>query len=171
MSLKEIPYDRDSAVTYAREWAYARNKQYYDFSKIGGDCTNYASQSVYVGCKIMNFTPTYGWYYINVNDRAPAWTSVEYIYKFLTTNEDVGPYAIDVDISMIEAGDLVQIRFLGESVFGHTPVIIRIDGEKILENIYIAAHSVDCDCRLLSTYNNVIEMRFLHILGARYREI
>ncbi len=171
MALKEIAYDRTRAVEYAREWAYRRNPLFYDFSEIGGDCTNYASQCVYAGCKIMNFTPTYGWYYININDRAPAWTSVEYLYKFLTTNDNVGPYAIDVDVDMVEVGDLVQLRFLGKPVFGHTPVITKIDGEKVFDNIYVAAHSVDCDCRPLSTYNNVAQTRFLHILGARYKEI
>ena len=50
------------------------NPKYYNFQNIGGDCTNFASQVLYAGSGIMNYTPTFGWYYINVNDRAPAWT-------------------------------------------------------------------------------------------------
>lgn len=171
MAIREIEYDRKSAVDYANKWAYRRNPLFYDFSDIGGDCTNYASQCVYAGCKIMNFTPTFGWYYISVNDRAPAWTSVEYIYKFLTTNRGIGPYAEDVEIKDVEVGDLVQLRFIGKTVFGHTPVITRIEGEKNQDNIYIAAHSADCNCRPLSTYKNVAQIRFLHIMGARYQEL
>ncbi|HOA54831.1 MAG TPA: amidase domain-containing protein, partial [Clostridiales bacterium] len=59
------PYDRDKAVRYAHRWAYERNPAYYDFEKLGGDCTNFASQCIYAGSGIMNHTPVYGWYYIN----------------------------------------------------------------------------------------------------------
>lgn len=170
MSLKEIPYDREKAVAYAHEWAYRRNPKYYNFDDIGGDCTNFASQCVYAGTGIMNYTPTYGWYYIDINNRAPAWTSVMYFHRFMTTNKDVGPFGKDVDISMVEPGDLVQLRFIGKEVFGHTPIIVEIRGEKTIDNIYIAAHTYDCDCRQLSTYKNVAEMRFIHIQGARYQE-
>lgn len=170
MALQETIYEREKAVAYANEWAYRRNPKFYDFSNIGGDCTSYASQCVYAGCRIMNFTPTFGWYYISVNDRAPAWTSVEALYSFLTTNKSVGPYALDAPIESVEPGDLVQLRFIGKTVFGHTPVIVSIEGEKTLDNIYIAAHSTDVNCRPLSTYKNVAEIRFLHILGARYQD-
>lgn len=37
------PYDREQAVQYARMWAYDRNPAYYDFSNLGGDCTNFVS--------------------------------------------------------------------------------------------------------------------------------
>ena len=35
-----------------------------------------------------------------------------------------------------------------------------------MDNILVAAHSKDADNRPLSTYEDVVEMRFLHILGA-----
>ena len=74
------PYDRDAAVRYAHRWAYRRNPAYFDFSELGGDCTNFVSQCIYAGSGVMNFTPTYGWYYINAQNRAPAWTGVQYLY-------------------------------------------------------------------------------------------
>ena len=37
-------YDRERAVAYAHQWAYSRNPAYYDFSVLGGDCTNFISQ-------------------------------------------------------------------------------------------------------------------------------
>lgn len=172
MALKETIYEREKAVAYANQWAYRRNPRFYDFSNIGGDCTNFASQCVYAGCRIMNFTPTYGWYYKNVNDRAPSWTSVEAFYNFMVNNKSVGPYAVDASIDEVEPGDMVQLKFLGKSVFGHTPVIVSItdDAVRTTDSIYIAAHSSDCNCRPLSTYKNVIEIRYLHILGARYKD-
>lgn len=166
-ALMEIPYDREKAVAYAHQWAYLRNPNYYDFSEIGGDCTNFASQCIYTGCGVMNFTPTYGWYYTNLNDRAPAWTSVMYLYRFLTTNTGPGPYGTNVAITDVLPGDIAQIRFIGKEEFGHTPVITAIRPPINIDNVWIAAHSMDCDCRPLSTYKNVAELRFVHIEGAR----
>ena len=71
-------YDRTAAVMYAHQWAYGRNPAYYDYEKLGGDCTNFASQCIFAGSGIMNFTPTFGWYYIDANQKAPAWTGVMY---------------------------------------------------------------------------------------------
>ena len=42
-----LPYNRRAAVAYAHKWAYSRNPAFYDFSEIGGDCTNFASQCRY----------------------------------------------------------------------------------------------------------------------------
>ena len=66
------PYDREAAVLYAHQWAYGRNPLFYDYEHLGGDCTNFASQCIYAGSGVMNFTPTYGWYYIDANRKAPA---------------------------------------------------------------------------------------------------
>lgn len=165
--MRFIPYNREKAVAYANYWAYRRNPQYYDFSEIGGNCTNFASQCLYTGTGVMNYTPTYGWYYTSINDRAPAWTSVEYFNRFITTNTGSGPYGENVDIADILVGDFVQLKFNGKSVFGHTPVVVSIVDKSSPAGIYIAANSYDCDCRPLSTYQNVAEYRYIHILGAR----
>ena len=81
------PYDRQAAVAYAHAWAYGRNPAFYDYERIGGDCTNFASQCVYAGSGVMNFTPTYGWFYIDANNKAPALTGVEFFYNFMTRSE------------------------------------------------------------------------------------
>ena len=56
-----LPYNRRAAVAYAHKWAYTRNPAFYDFSEIGGDCTNFASQCMYAGTGIMHVTPECGW--------------------------------------------------------------------------------------------------------------
>ena len=78
-----LEYNRSQAVLYALFWAFSRNPAYYDFSYIGGDCTNFVSQSLYAGGEVMNFTPTFGWYFISSEDRSPSWTGVEFLYNFL----------------------------------------------------------------------------------------
>jgi len=161
-----VPYDRRSAIHYARTWAYGRNPEYYDYDTIGGNCTNFASQCVYAGSGVMNYTPTYGWFYINANDKAPAWTGVEYFYNFMTRSErSPGPVAVESRLEAVQPGDVIQLSFDGQH-FQHSPVVVAITGEKTPENILIAAHSYDADFRPISTYEYKL-IRFLHFTGVR----
>lgn len=158
--MREIPYDRDAAVAYARSWALGRNPAYYNFEKIGGDCTNFASQSIYAGARIMNYTPTFGWYYRSSYDRSPSWSGVEYLYNFLVKNKSVGPYAHEVSQREVLPGDIVQLGTAGGD-FYHSPVITAVR-----PTILVAAHTYDELDRPLSTYI-YDRARFLHIDGVR----
>lgn len=158
-------YNRTKAVDYARKWALKRNPRYANFDNIGGDCTNFASQVIHAGGCPMNYSK-YGWYYINLNNRAPAWTGVEYLYKFLITNKGIGPVAAEVDINDVKVGDLAQLQFEDDNTFDHSPVIVDIKFPISLDNIYIAAHTIDrLNYRLSNYYFK--DIRFLHILGYR----
>lgn len=163
-----IPYDRRAAVEYAHRWAFGRNPAFYDFSNLGGDCTNFASQCLYAGTGVMNFTPELGWYYIDANNRSPSWTGVPFFWDFMTRQEvSSGPFGLGVPLTFLRPGDFVQIRFeTSGDVFAHTPVVVSVGNPPTLDNVLVAAHSKDADNRPLSTYENVVEMRFLHILGA-----
>ena len=57
--------------------------------QFGGDCTNFISQCIYAGVKVMNYNKNNGWYYKTVNDRAPSWSGVEFLYDFLLKNREV----------------------------------------------------------------------------------
>lgn len=158
-----LQYDREAARSYAQFWAYRRNPKYFDFSELGGDCTNFASQCIYAGCGVMNYTPTFGWYYRSLNDRAPAWTGVDELYRFLVNNKGAGPQAVVTNYSGADVGDIIQLRFTGSGRFDHSPVVVD-KGEGTPETILIAAHSRDCDCRPLSTYT-FNASRVLHIVN------
>ena len=158
--MKEIRYDREAAVAYARKWAMSRNPAYYDFEDIGGDCTNFASQCIYAGAGQMNFTPVTGWFYNSVSDRSAAWTGVEYLYRFLTTNRSVGPYAHTVPRHLAMPGDIVQLG-TATGDFYHSPVIVAV-----APVILVCAHTYDALDRPLSSYNYE-NIRFLHIDGVR----
>lgn len=158
-----MEYDREAAVEYAREWAYRRNPMFYDFSDLGGDCTNFASQCLYAGSGVMNYTPVYGWYYISTNDRTPSWTGVEELYNFLINNQGPGPQAVVAPLEAAENGDIIQLRFSGTGRFDHSPVVVD-KGEGTPDTILVAAHSNDSDCRQLSTYN-YNAARLLHIIN------
>lgn len=158
-----MKYNRRAAVAYAHRWAFSRNPAFYDFSYLGGDCTNFASQCIFAGAQVMNFTPTFGWYYESLSRRAPAWTGVNELYSFLVNNTGRGPQAEEVRLSDIREGDVVQIRFWGQKTFGHCPVVVN-RGAGTPETVLIAAHTIDSDNRPLSTYNYA-ELRPLHIFN------
>lgn len=159
------PYDREAAVAYAHRWAFGRNPAFSNFDGMGGDCTNFASQCLYAGTGIMNFTPTYGWYYLSLNDRAPAWTGVEFFHQFLVRPEQsAGPAGVETSLQHCRPGDFVQLNF-GAGVYGHTPIIVEMGNPPTLANTLIAAHTYDADYRPLSSYT-FRAIRFLHIVGA-----
>lgn len=157
-------YDRNAAVLYAHQWAYGRNPAFYDYENLGGDCTNFASQCIFAGTGIMNFTPTFGWYYIDPQQKAPAWTGVMYLYNFLTrSGPSVGPVGRACEMEELLPGDVIQLSFKGTD-FQHTPVVVSVGSPVRPENILIAAHSYDADNRPLSTYE-YRDIRFIQILG------
>ena len=167
--LLEVPYNRGRAVEYARKWALSRNPLFFDFTGRGGNCTSFVSQCIFAGCGVMNYTPTFGWYYISADDRAPAWTGVDELYNFLTgengfeaENGGIGPYGRDAMAAQtVEIGDVIQLRNT-EGEYYHTLIISGFTDTDIL----ICAHSDDALDRRLSTYNYA-SLRVIHIDGAR----
>ena len=155
-----MKYDRGAAVAYAHKWAFGRNPSYYDFENIGGDCTNFASQCIHAGGGVMNFTPTFGWYYVSAGRRAPAWTGVEYLWNFLTrTKQSPGPYGTPCALQDVRPGDIVQLSFDGVT-YGHCPLVVSATPQGVL----VAAHTEDADNRPLSSYSYQ-KLRCLHIGG------
>ena len=163
-------YDRTRALAYARRWALDRNPLFYNFTEVGGDCTNFVSQCVLAGCCVMNGTKDFGWYYRSVEDRAPAWTGVQFFWDFFTEapafraeNGGVGPFGREVRREEVEVGDVVQLgRANGE--YYHTLLVV----ERVGTQVFVAAHSNDVYDRALSTYQ-AAQMRFLHICRHKYR--
>lgn len=156
------PYQREKAVAYARRYAFSQNPIFGNFRGIGGNCTNFVSQCIYAGGCKMNYTATFGWYYISMNERAPAWTGVEYLYNFLTSNGGVGPFGRLAQANECEIGDIVQLGREGMGYY-HTLIIVGFDGEEIL----IAAQTDDALDRPLSSYDYDFA-RFIKIEGIRF---
>jgi hypothetical protein len=160
--MKTLFYDREAARGYALKYALTPNTRYYYYGGIGGDCTNFCSQCVFAGAPVQNYTPTFGWYYTNGNNKAPAWTGVNEFYRFLTTNQGVGPYGKEVARAEIRVGDIVQLSFDGVK-FTHGTVVVDIKGGEI----YICCHSAERANFALSGFRNVKKVRYLHIEGYR----
>ena len=159
--MKEIIYNREKVIEYAKKWAYDRNPQYYDFDNVGGDCTSFASQCIYAGVKVMNYSKQNGWYYISGNNKSPSWSGVEFLYNFLTQNKSVGPYGYQVEQNKIELGDIAQLSFDGNK-FSHSLVIVKIQDKTDLNQIFISSHTFDSFNKRISEYN-FEKIRFIHI--------
>lgn len=84
-----------------------------------------------------------GWYYRSFDDRAPAWTGVFFLRRYLLSQ---GGRAVSAQDAV--PGDVVFMDFLGDGAFTHSALIVDRAGEELL----VAAHTVDSDYRPLSTY-------------------
>ncbi len=165
------PYNRERALAYARRWAFDRNPLFYNFTEIGGDCTNFVSQALLAGSCVMNYTPDFGWYYRTVEDRAPAWTGVPFFWQYMTAaphfvsaGGDTGPFGEEVaSADALTVGDVVQLAD-EQGTFYHT---LLVSGKREGE-LLMAAHSIDAFDRPLSEYRYT-SARYLHILGVRVR--
>jgi len=160
-----IPYNRNAAINYANRWALSRNPDFYDYSQIGGDCTSFVSQCVYAGSGVMNYTPDFGWYYINANDKSPSWTGVQFFYNFMTTNQGVGPFAEERPLYTLLPGDVIQLANESGS-FYHSLFLVAVRRGSRGRRYYVASHSQDALYRNLNSYN-FQNIRGIHILGVR----
>ena len=117
----------------------------------------------------MNETLDFGWYYYSPFNRAPAWSSVEYFYDFMTgapsfasQNGGVGPFAVEVLRRNAVPGDVIQYAD-AEGDWYHTVIISAVENGEI----YVCAQSDDALDRPLSSYR-FASARFLHIMGVRF---
>lgn len=156
-------YNRRAAFFYAARWWNDRNPKYYDFADIGGDCTNFISQCVFAGSGVMNYTPTFGWYFQNLHNRTASWTGVEYFYNFMIANTGDGPHMSVVDISQIQIGDIIQLGDMTGSFF-HSLFVTDVGRFPSESNILVATHSFDEWMRPLDSYGYNVA-RFLHVNG------
>ena len=117
----------------------------------------------------MNDTRDFGWYYFSPDNRAPAWSGVEFLYNFLTgdpqyrqENGGEGPYAQEILFSQgVREGDVIQLaNQMGD--YYHTLIITGFDGRIPL----VCAHNDDAYMRPLSTYR-FGNARFLRPIGSR----
>lgn len=93
---------------------------YYDFSKISGnfDCTNFISHALLAGGAKLNNNgnASTGWWYSSLTSRSNSWSSVDYLYSYLTSVHSKGPVAVSTQYKIFDerngypfsVGDIVQ---------------------------------------------------------------
>ena len=154
-------YNRKNAVEYAMKWALGRNPLFFNFTGLGGDCTNYVSQCILAGSCEMNYDTVNGWYYRNADERSPSWAGVSFFYDFIIYNQGVGPYAEEAHPDGLLPGDVIQLG-RGNEMFYHTLFVTGYQEDTYL----VSAHTDDALNRRLDTYHYTY-IRFIHILGVR----
>ncbi|MBP3856956.1 MAG: amidase domain-containing protein [Ruminiclostridium sp.] len=158
--LETYSLDTGKMIDYAAKWAYSYNPDFYDFTELGGDCTNFISQCVYAGGAVMNYTPDTGWYYIALSERAAAWTGVEFFARFVLNNRGAGPFGSLVRLRELRAGDVVQLG--DRSGFYHSLLVTDI-----LYGIpYVTAHTYNVYNKPLAAYSYE-NIRCIRLNGAR----
>lgn len=140
-------YNRLLAIEYAKKWAFSFNPKYYNFSSIGGDCTNFVSQCLHAGNIPMNYSE-YGWFYSSTYNRAPAWTGVNEFWDFATTNPSIGIKLLPCTLSELEVGDVIQL-YNGFRYY-HTLLVSSTDN-----GIKVTAHDYGAFNKPLDVYNFV----------------
>lgn len=154
-----LKYNRELAVEYAQKYALEYNPNYFHFDGIGGDCTNFISQCLFAGGGKMNYDKYYGWFYFNKDNRAPSWTSVKYLSRFLLSESKPGFVVKVMPVNDLEVGDIIQIR-QNPNEFNHTVIVTKITPHEI----YVCSHSNDALDKPLSSYN-YLELKGIHIVG------
>ena len=156
-------YDRKKALNYANRWALARNPGYYDFSNLGGDCTNFCSQVLHAGGCNMNYESN-GWYYKDGNNKSPSWTGVNFLYEFLIRSKDFGPVAYEVNVRDIKIGDIIQLSFQTGNLYNHSLIVVSHGIYANVSNIKVSTHTDDRYHYPLINYKWT-KIRFLHIIN------
>ena len=130
-------FDRNLSVAYAAEYAYKYNPAYYNFSPLGGDCTNFVSQCLHAGGIPMNYFLN-GWFYRNLNSRAPAWTGVNEFWTFGVNNKGAGVKLTPCIKNELEIADIIQLG--NGSRFYHSLIVTKIIETENGKVIYVSAH-------------------------------
>ena len=140
-------YNRLLALEYAKKWALSFNPKYYNFTNIGGDCTNFVSQCLHAGNIPMNYNE-YGWFYLSTYSRAPAWTGVNEFWDFGTNNTGIGVKLLPCTLEDVEVGDVIQLY--NGFRFYHSLFVTSVN-----DGIKVAAHDNGAFDRPLDEYNFV----------------
>lgn len=156
--MRVVPYNVEKSIDYALKWAMKRNPVYYDYSHIGGDCTNFISQCIFSGASVMNYDFNDGWYYVNANDKSPSWTGVNFLSRFLLNNKGLAPFGQLVSLSQISRGDVVQLG--NDDRFFHSLIVTEIKNGTPL----VCSHSFDALNKPLYDYT-FSRLKIIRILG------
>ena len=154
-------YDRIKAVEYAKKYAFNYNPDYYNFTNIGGDCTNFVSQCLYAGGIKMDFN-NLGWFYNSLNNRSASWTSVESFWNYGKLNKNFKIEETNID--NLQVGDIIQFYNKIQNKYYHMVIVTKIIEPRSIKNILVSSHDNNAYNKSLLQYN-VTDFRFGKIIA------
>ena len=76
-----------------------------------------------------------------LNDRSAAWTGVQYLFTFLTTNLGPGPYGRVYPLEAAEPGDIIQLSFDGVR-YAHSLLVTQTGAVPSVSTIMLTSRCV-----------------------------
>lgn len=140
-------YKREKAVAYAKKYAVTPNAyKWKNYTKWGGDCTNFISQCLYAGEIPFDHagkSVLEKWYWYSDAYRTPSWTSADAFKTYMLNNKGYGLVAQLSDFQHMEIGDVVQLGTLEKTTHSMLVVDVIYKDEKKEEivDLLVAQHS------------------------------
>ena len=142
----ETRTDVDRQLEYAlAHWDDYNTAEYGDYNPLGGDCMNFASQTLVA----RGWQQTADWY----NDGSSATTTWTYVPSFETWIADnaaaLGATRLELDQrDQVKVGDLVMFDWNGTGTLDHIQVVSEVvHGEDGSVSIRMVGHNIDSDYR------------------------
>ena len=143
-------YNRKDAVNYSYEHILKRNSEYGMYDEIGGNCQNFASQSVHAGGVPMDTEGYYQWkhYGSELNEsntsegRSASWTGTINFHEYVQNNNDGGVCGeTNINIFYGEPGDVGQVGYDG---YSHTVLIVQqvLDKDGKITDLLVNSNTV-----------------------------
>lgn len=128
-------YNREDAVNYSYMYVDDRNREYSDYSLLGGNCANYASQSIHEGGIPMDYIGSHQWKYFgdsvneeeSQNGRSTSWVATYYFYEYAKNNSGHGMCSeVDVNLFYAEGGDVIHVGYKDDINYSHTTLVSKV---------------------------------------------
>ncbi|MBU0511710.1 MAG: RICIN domain-containing protein [Chloroflexi bacterium] len=173
-------YNRGTAHSYIEAWWNGRNPVWGDFSNMGGDCTNYASQIIYAGIIPEDKGGSYQWYWDNMNpprtsppySRSASWSGVAEQWAYIQGNTNgngpngpQGQWWTDSNgRTYMQTGDVIQLKYSG--TWFHTYIVHSAKWVNGRYQIKITSHQTNrYEDDLDAVASSYPTRRYVHILG------
>lgn len=143
-------YDRSAAAEYATQHVTDPNPAYPDFSSYGGNCQNFASQTVLAGGIPMDMKGDDRWKYYNDDldngtgeyGRTSSWTGAASFHDYALLNFGYGLSAtVDANLFSAAPGDIFQVGGQPDVVSHSTVVVDRYMGSDGILEILLDSNS------------------------------
>ncbi|MFF2362550.1 amidase domain-containing protein [Streptomyces sp. NPDC058122] len=141
------PYDYAAMATYAETYWKNYNPAYRSFNSVGGDCTNYVSQSLKAGgwATVASSGEEYGTWNYTASTQTDTWVGVNELSWFTQTAHRSTPLA---NVYQMDVGDVMQMDFDKDGSKDHSMITSYRSGGGVP---YLTYHDTDTYRRSLSS--------------------
>lgn len=136
-------YNRNAAANYSDSYAMSYNSSYYNYNPDGGDCANFASQSLRAGNAYFIGAYTQGssnWWYNGSGSTPTLKSPISWRYcpsqrSFITSS-----WGSTTTLAGLSRGDLIYYDWGGDGVWDHVAIVTAFNGTNPLVNAHNANH-------------------------------